>query len=151
MIVRGRIDSQDDEGSGSKEKVFRRLAFLIAILTGLVLVIAVRLFYLQIIQGVFGGDPSSPPLNYTPEVASHRGLILDRRGYILALNIFEYDVSVAPDAITDTQHVASHLSPILGLSSDKLATLLDQEKLYVPLKQRVSQKVADAIDSLDSA
>ena len=149
MIVRGRIDSQDDESSESKEKVFRRLAFLIAILTGLVLVIAVRLFYLQIIQGVFGSDPSPPPLNYTPEVASHRGLILDRCGYILALNIFEYDVSAAPDAITDTQQVASHLSPILGLSSGELVSLLDPEKLYALLKKRVSQKVADAIDSLD--
>lgn len=148
MIVRGRIDSQDDESSESKEKVFRRLAFLIAILTGLVLVIAVRLFYLQIIQGVFGGDPSPPAPNYTPEVASHRGLILDRRGYILALNIFEYDVSAAPDAITDTQHVASHLSPILGLSSGELVSLLDPEKPYALLKKRVSRKVADAIDSL---
>ncbi len=147
MIVRGRIGSQDDESSGSKEKVFRRLAFLIAILTGLVLVIAVRLFYLQIIQGVFGGDPSPPPPNYTPEVASHRGLILDRRGYILALNIFEYDVSAAPDAITDTQHVASHLSPILGLSSGELVSLLDPEKPYALLKKRVSRKVAEAIIS----
>ncbi|MCK4470959.1 MAG: hypothetical protein KAW49_04155, partial [Anaerolineae bacterium] len=149
MIVRGRIASKDDESSGSKEKAFRRLAFLIAILTGLVLVIAVRLFYLQIIQGVFGGDPSPPPPNYTPEVASHRGLILDRRGYILALNIFEYDVSAAPDAITDTQHVASHLSPILGLSSGELVSLLDPEKPYALLKKRVSQKVAETIDSLE--
>lgn len=148
MIVRGRIASQDDESSGSKEKVFRRLAFLIAILTGLVLVIAVRLFHLQIIQGVFGGDAPPPPPNYAPEVASHRGVILDRRGYILALNIFEYDVSAAPDAITDTQHVASHLSPILGLSSGELVSLLDPEKPYALLKKRVSQKVADAIDSL---
>ena len=148
MIVRGRIASEDDESSESKEKVFRRLAFLIAILTGLVLVIAVRLFYLQIIQGVFGSDPPPPPPDYTPEVASHRGLILDRRGYILALNIFEYDVSAAPDAITDTQHVASHLSPILGISSGELVSLLDPEKPYALLKKRVSRKVADAIDSL---
>ena len=34
MIVRGRIASPNDESSESKEKAFRRLAFLVAILTG---------------------------------------------------------------------------------------------------------------------
>jgi cell division protein FtsI/penicillin-binding protein 2 len=148
MIVRGRIASKDDESSGSKEKAFRRLASLIAILTGLVLVIAVRLFYLQVIQGALGGEPPPPPPDYLPEVASHRGLIIDCRGYVLALNVFEYDVSAAPDVITDTQYVASHLSPILGLSLGELVSLLDPEKPYVLLKQRVSQEVAEAIDSL---
>ena len=150
MIVRGRIASPNDEGSGSKEKAFRRLAFLIAILTGLVLVIAVRLFYLQIIQGVFGGGPEIPPENYPPEVASHRGLIIDRRGYILALNVFEYDVSAAPDSIKNPQEVANQLSPLLGLSPDKLASLLDSDKPYALLKKRVSQEVANAIASLES-
>ncbi len=149
MIVRGRIASKDDESSESKEKVFRRLAFLIAILTGLVLVIAVRLFYLQIIEGVFGDDAPPPPPNYMPEVASHRGLILDRRGYILALNTFEYDVSASPGVITDTQYVADHLSPILGLPPDELVSLLDSKKPYALLKKRLSQEVADAITSLD--
>ncbi|MBC8248612.1 MAG: penicillin-binding protein 2 [Anaerolineales bacterium] len=147
MIVRGRIDSQDDESSGSKEKVFRRLAFLIAILTGLVLVIAVRLFYLQIIQGVFGGGPEIRPENYPPEVTSHRGLIIDHRGYILALNTFEYDVSAAPDLIKNPQEMASQLSPLLDSSPDELVSLLDQEAPYVLLKPRVSQEVAEAITS----
>jgi cell division protein FtsI (penicillin-binding protein 3) len=149
MIVRGRTASpNNDESSGSREKAFRRLAFLVAILTGLVLVIAVRLFYLQVIQGALGGEPPPPPPDYPPEVASHRGLIIDCRGYVLALNVFEYDVSAAPDVITDTQYVASHLSPILGLSPGELVSLLDPEKPYVLLKQRVSQEVAEAIDSL---
>ncbi len=149
MIVRGRIASPNDEGSGSKEKAFRRLAFLIAILTGLVLVIAVRLFYLQIIQGVFGGGPEIRPENYPPEVASHRGLIIDCHGYILALSTFEYDVSAAPDLIKDPQDVASSLSPLLGSSSDQLFSLLTQKGPYVLLKPRVSKGVAEAIDSLD--
>lgn len=149
MITRGRIASksnnEEDENSGSKESAFRRLAFLIAILTGLVLVIAVRLFYLQIVQGVFSGNPQPTPPNYAPEVASHRGLIIDDSGYVLVLNTFEYDVSAAPNSITNTQYVASHLSPILGVSPDELVSLLDPDKPYALLKKRVSQGAAEAI------
>lgn len=148
MIVRGRTASQDDEGGGSKRKAFRRLVFLIAILTGLVLVIVVQLLRLQVIQGAFGDGPELPPPHYTPQIASHRGLIIDRQGYILALNTFEYDVSAAPDVITDTQYVASHLSPRLGLSTDKLLSRLDPEKPYALLKKRVSPQVAEAVASL---
>jgi cell division protein FtsI/penicillin-binding protein 2 len=50
--------------------------------------------------------------------------------------------------ITDTQHVASHLSPILGVSLGELVSLLDPQKPYALLKKRVSQEVADTIDSL---
>ncbi len=149
MIVRGRIASANDESSGSKERAFRRLAFLVAILIGLILVITVRLFYLQIIQGALGGDQKPFLANYTPQVAPHRGLIFDRRGYILALNTFEYDVSAAPDVITDTQYVADCLSPVLDLSPDELVSLLKPEKLYVLLKNRVSQEAADAIIPLN--
>ncbi|MBL7183803.1 MAG: penicillin-binding protein 2 [Anaerolineae bacterium] len=149
MIVRGRAASKNDESGESKEKAFRRLAFLVAVLTGLVLVIAVRLVYLQIIQGVLGGGPEIPPENYTPKAASHRGLIIDRRGHILVLNIFEYDVSAAPDVITNTQYVASHLSPILDVSPGELVSLLDPKKPYALLKKRVSQEVAETIVALD--
>ncbi|MFQ5812444.1 MAG: peptidoglycan D,D-transpeptidase FtsI family protein [Anaerolineae bacterium] len=148
MIVRGKIASQSDESSGSKEEAFRRLVFLIAILVGLILVIVVQLFRLQVFQRASGGGPEIPPPNYTPEVASHRGLIIDRHGYILALNTFEYDVSVAPDVITNTRYVANHLSPLLGVSPGELVSLLDPEKPYALLKKRVSQEVADAITSL---
>ncbi len=149
MIVRGRIAAPSDEGSGPKEKDFRRLAFLVAIIIGLILVVAVRLFYLQIIQGALGDDQGHYLANHTLEVAPHRGLIIDRRGYILALNTFEYDVSASPNVITDTQYVADHLSAILGLPPGELVSILDPEKLYVLLKNRVSQEAADAIAALN--
>jgi cell division protein FtsI (penicillin-binding protein 3) len=154
MIVRGRTASQSGESGESaeslaKEKTFRRLVFLIAILVGLILVIVVQLLRLQLFQGVLGDNPKPPPPNYAPEAISYRGLIVDCHGYILALNTFEYDVSAAPEMITDTQHVANRLSPILGLTTDELVSLLDPEKPYALLKKRVSQEVADAIVELD--
>jgi len=150
MIVRGRIASQNnnDEGSESKERAFRRLAFVIAILIGLGLVIAVRLFQLQVVQGVFGSGQEPPLPNYMPKAASHRGLIIDRRGHILALNIFEYEITAAPKEIEDPEDVANQLSPLLDLSPDELVSVLDSEKPYALLKKRVSQEVANAIDSL---
>jgi cell division protein FtsI/penicillin-binding protein 2 len=153
MIVKGRTASKnDDESSGSKERAFRRLAFLVAVLTGLVLVITVRLVYLQIIQGVFGDSRSSFPPGYTPETTPHRGLIIDRGGRVLVLNIFEYEITAAPKEIRkmeDPQEVANDLSPLLDLSPDELVSVLDSDKPYALLKKRVSKEVGDAIASFN--
>jgi cell division protein FtsI/penicillin-binding protein 2 len=149
MIIRGRTASNNEESDGAREKVFRRLAFLVAVLTGLILVITVRLVYLQIIQGVFDDHPLPPPPDHTPEVASRRGLIIDRYGRILALDILEYEVTAAPKLIEDPQDVANHLAPLLDLPPDELVSVLDSEELYALLKKRVSQEVDDAITSLD--
>ncbi|MGA9348875.1 MAG: penicillin-binding protein 2 [Anaerolineae bacterium] len=128
----------------------RRLAFLVAILIGLALVIVVQLFRLQVFQRVAGDVPVPPPPNYQPKVASHRGLIVDCHGYFLALNTFEYDVSTAPNLIIeDPQYVADHLWPLLDLSPDELLSLLTQKEPYVLLKQRISKEVAEAITSLE--
>ena len=148
MILRGKIAPKSSESSGSKENAMRRLAFLVAILIGLVLVIVVQLLRLQVFQRVAGNTPEPPPPNYQPEVAFHRGLILDCHGYFLALNIFEYDVSAAPNLVEDPQDVADHLWPLLDVSPDELLSLLTQEQPYVLLKQRVSREVAEAITSL---
>jgi cell division protein FtsI/penicillin-binding protein 2 len=149
MIVRGKIASESNESNGSKEKAMRRLAFLVAILIGLVLVIVVQLFRLQVFQRVAGDIPLPPPPNYQPEVASHRGLIVDCHGYFLALNTFEYDVSAAPNLIEDPQGVAEQLWPILDLSPNELLSLLTQDVPYVPVKSRASKEVAEAITSLE--
>ena len=151
MIVRGRIASQNPENGGSKEMASRRLAFLVAVLTGVVLVIAVRLFYLQIIQGALGGGAGTLRSlgDFPPAGMSRRALIVDRRGHILALNTFEYEVSAAPKEIMDPQAVASALSPLLEMPPDELVPVLDSEEPYALLKKRVSQEVADAIVLLD--
>jgi cell division protein FtsI/penicillin-binding protein 2 len=148
MIIKGKIASESNESNGSKEKAMRRLAFLVAILIGLALVIVVQLFRLQVFQRVAGDVPLPPPPNYQPEVASYRGLIVDCHGYFLALNTFEYDVSAAPNLIEDPQDVADQLWPILDLSPDELLSLLTQDLPYVPVKSRVSKEVAEVITSL---
>jgi cell division protein FtsI (penicillin-binding protein 3) len=146
MIVRGRATSQSDESSRWKEKAFQRLVFLIAILIGLILVIFAQLFRLQVLQWTPGGSLLTPPLQNQPIAIDHRGWILDRHGYILALNIYEYDVSAAPNLIEDPQDVANRLSPLLDMPPDELTSLLDQEGFYVPL-QRVSKEIAEAIEA----
>lgn len=148
MIVRGRTTSQNDENSKSKERAFQRLVFLIAILIGLILVILAQLFRLQVLHQIPGGPLLTPPAENQPIAIDHRGWILDRHGYILALNIFEYDVSAAPNLIENPQDVANRLSPLLDMPPGELVSLLSQEGLYVPL-QRVSKETAKAIEALE--
>jgi cell division protein FtsI (penicillin-binding protein 3) len=147
MIVGEKTTPQSNENLGPKQRTARRIAFVFAILIGCVLVIFVQLFRLQ----VFGSPERAlgdVPASYAPEVASNRGLILDCHGYFLALNIFEYDVSAAPNLVEDPLYVADHLWPLLDMSPDELLSFLTQKQPYVLLKQRVSREVAEAITSL---
>jgi cell division protein FtsI/penicillin-binding protein 2 len=78
-------------------------------------------------------------------------LIVDRRGYILALTNFDYDICANPSSIEsaeDAESIASQLSPLLDLPPGELIPILDQEKPYALLKPRVSKEIADAIGSL---
>ena len=144
MIVRGRV-TQEDDNSWAKEKAFRRLVFLIAVLVGVILILVAQLFRLQ----VFGGapDPELAMLASQETVAS-RGIILDRNGYFLALNTYEYEITAAPNIITDTQYAIDQLSPLLDLSRDDLAALLDPKNPYALLKKRASKETAEAIAKL---
>jgi len=125
-----------------------RLAFLSTILIGCVLILVGQLVRWQVLQR---GRLVQAEAEGSQETAiqPRRGTIRDRNGHILALDIFEYEVSAAPKVIADPWEVASKLAPILGSPPQQIyRQISDREATYVQLARRIPWSAGEAIRSL---
>lgn len=125
----------------------RRLAFLSAILIGCVILVIARLIYWQLAPVPLlppPGDPNGQRQQWLP-----RGVIFDRRGYVLAVDVIEYEIYASPTMITDPETVAQQLAPLLARPAEELKALLaDDTVQYVPLARRVPAEVGQAVMDL---
>lgn len=82
-------------------------------------------------------------------VYARRGNILDTNGQTLVMSATAYIVSVEPGKLQDVQAFARAISPILGLSEEKVAEKASQRgKSSVTLKRQVSRETADQLRQL---
>lgn len=82
-------------------------------------------------------------------VYARRGNILDTNGQTLVMSATAYIVSVEPGKVQDVQAFARGISPILGLSEEKVAEKASQRgKSSVTLKRQVSRETADQLRQL---
>ena len=82
-------------------------------------------------------------------VYARRGNILDTNGQTLVMSATAYIVSVEPGKVQDVQTFARAISPILGLSEEKVAEKASQRgKSSVTLKRQVSRETADQLRQL---
>ena len=82
-------------------------------------------------------------------VYARRGNILDTNGQTLVMSATAYIVSVEPGNVQDVQAFARAISPILGLSEEKVAEKASQRgKSSVTLKRQVSRETADQLRQL---
>ena len=82
-------------------------------------------------------------------VYARRGNILDTNGQTLVMSATAYIVSVEPGKVQDVQAFARTISPILGLSEEKVAEKASQRgKSSVTLKRQVSRETADQLRQL---
>lgn len=82
-------------------------------------------------------------------VYARRGNILDTNGQTLVMSATAYIVSVEPGKVQDVQAFARAVSPILGLSEEKVAEKASQRgKSSVTLKRQVSRETADQLRQL---
>ena len=82
-------------------------------------------------------------------VYARRGNILDTNGQTLVMSATAYIVSAEPGKVQDVQAFARAISPILGLSEEKVAEKASQRgKSSVTLKRQVSRETADQLRQL---
>lgn len=82
-------------------------------------------------------------------VYARRGNILDTNGQTLVMSATAYIVSVEPGKVRDAEAFARIVSPILGLSEEKVAEKASQRgKSSVTLKRQVSRETADQLRQL---
>lgn len=122
----------------------RRLAFLSAVLAGCVILVVGRLIYWQVAPAPI--PPVPTPQSEQSAQFLPRGTIFDRNGYVLAVDVIEYEISASPTIIKDAQEVARQLAPLLARPAEELyASLADKDRSYVQLARRVPFEVGQAV------
>lgn len=127
------------------EKPRWRLLFLSAVIVGIVLVLVGQLFRWQVMEHERFLEMAASEHRRARILTPQRGVIVDRNGRSLAMNIITYDVSAAPNLLSDPYLAADKLWPLLGRPRDELINLLTQDVPYVLLARGVPMVVGDAI------
>lgn len=128
----------------------RRLGVLLAVIAGLLGVLALRLWQVQIVQGEYYLRLSEENrLRVTP-IAAPRGLIVDRRGRPLVENRPAFTVAVLPTEFRHPDGEIPVLSRILGVDPAEVARKLAEARARpfapVPLRRDVPKEVVAAVE-----
>jgi penicillin-binding protein 2 len=108
----------------------RRLVIIATLVTGLIVLLFIRLCYLQIFEhGHYDTLSSNNHIEMLP-IEPNRGLIYDRNGVLLADNIPVYSLEVTPDNVPDMDAMIAQLRKIIHLDQD------DIDDFYRALQQR---------------
>ncbi len=127
----------------------KRIVFLLlAVGTGLVL-LGVRLFYLQAVQSDALRARAEDVRTRVVPVQARRGEIIDRNGEVLADSVDVYSVYANPAVIADKPATAARLAPILSVPEDTLLQRLQTRTLFIWLRRRVTDAVAAAVRAAD--
>ncbi len=131
--------------SGSKT----RLVVLWMGTVAAVLILAGRLFYWQVIRHKDLQDVGEQWQLLDRPIPALRGMIMDRNGFVLALDEYEFEVFATPPDIQKPVELAAELASALGMDEDGLAEVLGQgEESYVRLAQQVSLEAARRVEEV---
>jgi cell division protein FtsI/penicillin-binding protein 2 len=126
----------------------RRIAVLLGVLLLALGVLLARVAQLQAIEG-----PRLQALAHRQQFATiplepHRGLILDRRGRPLAVNLKATSVYAVPSAIPNQSAFARAVGPVLGLSEHEVRARLRGGRHFVWLARKVDAGVVERLTRL---
>jgi len=122
------------------------LTFLIFFL--LLVLLLGKLFFIQIRQGDFYKALAEGLLAFPDKTPIKRGEIFLNNREPLAINKKWQLVWASPQQIQNVQSTASKLSEVLEMSESSILEKLNQDSLYVKIKDRVSKKELELLESL---
>lgn len=111
----------------------------------LMVAVACRLFYLQIVAGGDLATAAEQRRTNVEVLQARRGTIYDRNGNVLAMSEECYDVYCNPKEVTDASAEAALLSRYLGGSADDYEDQLNQDSTFVYIERKADK---DACESL---
>ena len=126
----------------------KNLIILLAIIFALMLVIAGRVGWVQIVKGEEYGEMALEQQTKDTPIEADRGIIYDRKGEVLARSVNCYTVYVAPPEIGKNKKKAEKEAE-LRRTADELGKVLDKDpdKIFESLTSGATQvKVAKEVD-----
>ncbi len=109
--------------------------------------IGCRLFYLQVLQSDAGAHEVQRQHQKMVVVQPDRGVIVDRQGHPLALNVDLASVFVNPSALTNHRKTAQTLSGVLEMPVTELRKLFQSDQPYVWIKRHISEPMAKQLEA----
>ncbi|MNO52366.1 Stage V sporulation protein D [compost metagenome] len=135
----------------SKVVTRRRMLWTLLGLAVLFGSLVVRLGFVQLSQGEKLSDKVEDSLRRNIPFTAKRGEILDREGIPLAYNISTPTVYAVPVQVKEKQKTAQQLAPLLGMTEEKLMTLLSKKSMSVKLQpggRKITMELAASIRDL---
>lgn len=136
--------------SPAQEAMRRRLPLVVVGLLAVSVYLLYRLASIQWLSpDVAGYLDTLSQANYSTiqRLTGERGMIYDRDGEPLAVNMIRYDVSISPNLVADPVQVSRDLARILGRNEAEIFDLVTSDVVWVPLG-RVDAEVGDQIAAL---
>jgi len=129
--------------SSMKLKIFLIVVFL------LLMLLIVRIAFLQFIDGKSLKQKAFAQLSYTETISANRGTIYDSTGTVLATSYEADNVIIVPSKIDESQKelTASILASIFDLNFDDILNELNSDKSKITLVKNVSQDTVDTLES----
>ena len=115
---------------------------------GLYLLVACRLFSLQVMQQKKFGDIAKAQQEGEIEIPALRGDIRDRNNIVLATSLSLYSIAMNPREVKDPEATALALSQVLGRPKAELDKILSSGATFAWAKRKVEDKVADQVREL---
>lgn len=130
----------------------KRLIFLLAIVAALFLFLIGKLAYIIFYQGAELQVKAQDQWTRDLVVSPTRGLILDRKGNVLAQSATADTVVLRPAQIKDANEAADELSKILGMDRETVFNkATDTKKSEIWLKRQITKEQKNAILDLQDA
>lgn len=107
-----------------------------------------RLYHIQVIRASVLYDKAQRQHNTKVAFSSERGVIYDRRGRQLALNVAVDSIYAHPQQIGCVEKVSLKLSPLLGIPPDELRRRLRSEEPFVWLLRDTDSGKGEKIEEL---
>ena len=131
--------------SAPSNKIKKRLVFVFFIVSFITFGLTIRLGYIQIVKGEQLKKGALEQWTRGIEIKPKRGIIYDKNGKKLAVNISSYTVWANPADIEDKKGTAKKVAEILNLDEnivyEKLNKKVDAEKI----KQWITKEEAKAL------
>ena len=97
-----------------------RLVLSLGFVVLLLVILLLRLFYLQVIRQSYFDTLAESNRIYVVPIVPNRGIITDRNGLVLARNFAGYTLEITPDKIADMDAVIAELSKLVEIKPKDL-------------------------------
>jgi cell division protein FtsI (penicillin-binding protein 3) len=111
-------------------------------------VVSARAFTLQIVKSEWLKVRLDDQSKKKIPISSRRGTIYDRNGSELAVSLDVDSVYARPRNIKDKQDTAQKLTSILGISREKILSILQSKQSFVWVKRQIAPELSERIKEL---